>query len=130
MKAFTLVTVVLSAFLLNGCGEGSIEEQMQQRDIIAIMHGYPDSICQSEELKNGLSSEGFYNIITSVEPEPVHCSDYGRVNDGNYCAEERFSFDYPNACVVAADSPESLRSIKKEQRNTTQTITDVMLEQL
>lgn len=108
LKKLTLSTVVLSALLLNGCGGGgsksqTIKEQIQERDVIVIVHNYPDDACKSQLLKDTLASDtAARNIITSVEDNTVNCAYYGRTIAT--CSEDVFG-GYPNACVLGVDAP-------------------------
>jgi len=95
-KVAALCTLLMIG--INGCGDDS-DESMSDKNYIVILKSVPSGVCESKLYRDTLKSYGFKGLKTEETSADTSCDTYGKINDGQYCAEADYDAGDVN-CVV------------------------------
>ena len=95
LKILAFSTLLIAG--ISGCG--GEDESMSDKNYIVILKNVPSGICESTLYRETLKSYGFEDLLTEETTTDTSCDTYGKINDGQYCAEAPYDTGDVN-CVV------------------------------
>ena len=120
LSSFTATLLVIGLMACGGGGSSSSStksktDEISKRKYVVIFYNYPEDVCESSSLKNGLKQTGGTDIITLAENRVVSCKTYGKTNDGEECMTMDYSSysDNKSTCVIGLNRTSSDNSMSK-----------------
>jgi len=107
MKYMRLIPIILSTFLLMGCGGVSTNpietinnvNEFNKKAAIFIIKSASRGVCESPLFK-GTLEKNLLGVITSEAPKATTCNTFGRTNSRTTCYEEDYSNPGNIACII------------------------------
>ena len=103
MNKLGLSSILLSAFLLSGCGGSGDNDPMNDKNYIIIFEDIQADFCESDAFKRDLTNIiGLIGVLARETDNTTTCGTYEKVNDENECVTEYIGYGTLN-CVVGFD---------------------------
>jgi len=105
MSKHLIAFFILTAFLINACGDGA--DAIKRRKLIVIARHYPIYLSCGLPLELALDASVFDDALAVEREGDVRCSDYGRKENshtlGQMCFVRDYHADTNDTCVIGVN---------------------------